>query len=680
MSRQPTQTRQVDFKPTSDKEKARFSLPTIFQILIGIVGLAVVIAGWFLFTAKSVRFTANTEAFAVEVSGGIIIPSGPSLLMRQGSYHVSANAAGYEDLVQVIEISDASSQLIELQFEPLPGRIAVQSSPEVTRVFEDGIEIAKTPVEFDLSQGKHTLTFRAPRYLEETVSIDVLGKQQRQEIEVELRPDWAVVTLPSTPSNIVVEIDGELTEYRTPGPIQVLSGERTLSLKVPGYQRWSDILYVQAGQQVQLEPVELVQIGGTVSVDSSPDGASVTLDGEYLGTTPFEVDLPSNERMQLNFLLAGHHPASRTLTLRPGEARTVSPRLMPVTGELVVETQPSGATIFVNGEDRGTTNQTLSLPVQEYEIALQKEGFAGYSKKVTIQADFPQLVQVRLLTYEEARLEAMRRVRTTPDGQELVLLEPSSILLGASRRQPGRRANEAFRTVELSRMFYLGIHEVTNRHFRQFASGHESGEYQGNTLDKDDQPVVNVSWRECVLYLNWLSTQEGLTPFYNIAKDGRISINASSLGYRLPTEAEWAWTARTVGKEPDLLLYPWGEEFPPPNRHGNYADRSAQHVVGRIIYNYNDNHIVSAPVGSFDPNDKGIYDLGGNVAEWTHDFYEIPNLNSRVSELGPREGEYRVVRGSSWKHGTIVDLRYSFRDYGTEAKEDRGFRVARYAE
>ena len=135
-----------------------------------------------------------------------------------------------------------------------------------------------------------------------------------------------------------------------------------------------------------------------------------------------------------------------------------------------------------------------------------------------------------------------------------------------------------------------------------------------------------------------------------------------------------------MARSPDLLLYPWGEEFPPPNRHGNYADRSAQHVVGRIIYNYNDNHIVSAPVGSFDPNDKGIYDLGGNVAEWTHDFYEIPNLNSRVSELGPREGEYRVVRGSSWKHGTIVDLRYSFRDYGTEAKEDRGFRVARYAE
>ena len=100
----------------------------------------------------------------------------------------------------------------------------------------------------------------------------------------------------------------------------------------------------------------------------------------------------------------------------------------------------------------------------------------------------------------------------------------------------------------------------------------------------------------------------------------------------------------------------------------------------RIIFGYNDNHIVSAPVGTFDPNTKGIYDLGGNVAEWVHDFYEIPELDSKSLSLGPSTGEYRVIRGSSWKHGTVTELRYSFRDYGTEGRADVGFRIARYAE
>ena len=79
-------------------------------------------------------------------------------------------------------------------------------------------------------------------------------------------------------------------------------------------------------------------------------------------------------------------------------------------------------------------------------------------------------------------------------------------------------------------------------------------------------------------------------------------------------------------------------------------------------------------------HDGGIYDLAGNVAEWAHDFYEIPNADAVVDPLGPETGEYRVIRGSSWMHGTITDLRISFRDYGLDGRQDLGFRVARFAE
>ena len=98
------------------------------------------------------------------------------------------------------------------------------------------------------------------------------------------------------------------------------------------------------------------------------------------------------------------------------------------------------------------------------------------------------------------------------------------------------------------------------------------------------------------------------------------------------------------------------------------------------MFGYNDNHIVSAETGTFAPNAIGIYDLSGNVAEWVNDFYEIPGAEPTKDPLGPDTGEYRVIRGSSWMHGTISDLRLSFRDYGVDGREDVGFRIARFAE
>ena len=85
-------------------------------------------------------------------------------------------------------------------------------------------------------------------------------------------------------------------------------------------------------------------------------------------------------------------------------------------------------------------------------------------------------------------------------------------------------------------------------------------------------------------------------------------------------------------------------------------------------------------MGTFQPNAHGLYDLGGNVAEWTQDWYEIPSQQTVKDHLGPSTGEYKVIRGASWMHGTITELRLSFRDYGMEGRNDVGFRIARYAE
>src|SRR5690606_7533667 len=143
----------------------------------------------------------------------------------------------------------------------------------------------------------------------------------------------------------------------------------------------------------------------------------------------------------------------------------------------------------------------------------------------------------------------------------------------------------------------------------------------------------------------------------------------------------WEWAARVAGDPTSLLRFPWGPELPPPANHGNYADISAGSFLSRILVNYNDSYLGSAPVASFPPNANGFFDMGGNVAEWVHDYYGTAGLVGSAVEidpLGPDSGAYHVIRGTSWAHGTVTELRLSFRDYNNAPRNDVGFRVARY--
>jgi formylglycine-generating enzyme required for sulfatase activity len=233
--------------------------------------------------------------------------------------------------------------------------------------------------------------------------------------------------------------------------------------------------------------------------------------------------------------------------------------------------------------------------------------------------------------------------------------------------------------VRITRAFYLGTREVTNAEFRAFKPAHNSGEFGGESLNGDDQPVTNVSWDEAVQYLNWLSVKDGLQPVYEPQANGWRVVRPLRNGYRLPTEAEWEWAARFAGQDA-ALLYPWGAEMPPPDRSGNYADVTAASLLPTTLVTYNDGAPVTSAVGRYAPNAFGIYDLGGNVAEWVQDFYvpDVVEATERVDDpLGPEDGRVHVIRGASWRSATVTDLRLAARGSGVDGRDDVGFRIAR---
>ena len=689
MSEQPQQTpiQRVSYHP-SDPNSGRQRIPLWQWALAGLLML-VLVTLWFLFTAKSVALSFSPKAEEISIQGGIHLKLGNIFLMREGTYTIAARAQEHKPLQQSLRVSAAANQSFQYSFTPNPGVINLTRVPSDARVFVDGVELeltANATVTFSAEAGLRQLRLQHPNYLAQTVSVDVTGKSVTQNVRVELAPAWADVTVSSEPSGAEIWIDNQNSGQSTPAQVEVMQGERQIRLQKPGFKTYEQRILAVAGTPQTIAAGVLVRADAQLQVVTNPSNAALTVNGIYQGQTPLRIDLKSETKQTVQAVYPGYAAATQSVRLASGETRAIELELTRMLGEVRIETRPQDALVTINGQAISVDQSALELPLKPQRISVTRPGYAGFETVLNPRAGLVQELKVKLLTLEEARLAALIPVINNEQGHTLRLFNADTVAMGASRREPGRRANETMRRANFDRLFYLAEREVTNAQFRAFASGHDSGDFQDQDLNDDEQPVVNVSWHEAANYCNWLSEQDGLSPFYAIEFGKVIAINPSATGYRLPTEAEWAWAARRqasseVGKTSDeQLKFPWGDALPPPERFANYADRAAGNLVGRIIFGYNDNHAVSAPVGTFNANSHGLYDLGSNVAEWTHDYYEIPDQNVVTDHLGPETGEFRVIKGASWMHGTITELRLSFRDYGIEGREDLGFRIARYAE
>ncbi|TNE76430.1 MAG: PEGA domain-containing protein [Gammaproteobacteria bacterium] len=674
----------LDFTPLEQQtHSARLRLkPLAVIISLALLASALILA--FLLSARSVVIQVAPQTAQLSIDGGFSFALADHYLIRPGDYLLSAEAEGYQPLRQAFRVGPEDHQLLQLSMQKLPGHLALTTVPAQAEVIVDGNAAGTTPLTLsDLPPGTHTLQIEAPRYLPKTSEVVIEGLGKTESLDVELDPAWGQVQLSSTPAGAEVSIGGEV-RGTTPLTSELLASGEAVSVVLKGFKPWQQSLRVGIGETLVVPDIQLQPADGTLQLSSTPSGAKVTVNGQYRGTTPLEVELQPDQSHQLALFYNGYQTARRSLTLAAGEQQDIEISLKANLGEVRVLATPDDAVVWIDGVQRGTQGQTFKLSARPHRIELRKPGYASITRTVTPQPGLDQVVRVNLLTEQQARWASVPETITSAAGQTLLLFRPNdSFTMGAPRRESGRRANEVRREVELTRPFYLASHEVTNRQFKQFARQHSSSHAGGITLDQPNQPVVRVSWEQAARYCNWLSEKDNLTPFY-VEKNGKVKdINAAANGYRLPTEAEWAWAARAVnGGE---KRFAWGQQFPPADNAGNFADTSASasRLVAEIIKGYHDGFSVSAPVGSFRPNHRQLYDLEGNVAEWVNDYYGIElglRAGPEKDPTGPEKGELRVIRGASWRHGNITELRLSYRDYGLEARDDLGFRVARYVE
>jgi formylglycine-generating enzyme len=269
--------------------------------------------------------------------------------------------------------------------------------------------------------------------------------------------------------------------------------------------------------------------------------------------------------------------------------------------------------------------------------------------------------------------------RDCPGCPEMVIVPAGHFDMGSPPSETDRESNEGSLHRVTVAAFALGRTEITRGQFAAFVKATqyqaidncwtlEGGKFQERSgrywrdlgfPQNDKHPAACISWNDANAYAKWLSRKTGKH-------------------YRLPSEAEWEYAARAK----TVTARYWGNNPDEACKYANVADKTGQTSVGALSWSAHhcaDGYAFTSPVGQFKANRFGLYDMLGNLWEWTEDSYHdsysgAPNDGS----VWQGDDAKRIIRGGSWNNGpTRVRAAKRGRDKPTTRFSDIGFRVAR---
>lgn len=319
--------------------------------------------------------------------------------------------------------------------------------------------------------------------------------------------------------------------------------------------------------------------------------------------------------------------------------------------ELTIRSNVFDDEVFINGVSYGSTRLQVMLPSGEHDLEVVKRGFEPSRQKVMLSEPKTLKVELERSQFTFSKGERIQDILAGDiTGPDLVVIPAGSFRMG-DITGVGLDNERPVKTYDFKQSFGISETEISVKFFENFVNATSyvtdaekqkgcAAYEEGQAVWKDDRnwrapgfvqsedsPVVCVSMHDAKAYVDWIS-------------------QASSQSYKLPSESRWEYAAR-AGKETD---YWWGEEVGTDNSNCGWSGSQWSNVS-------------TAPVGSFERNDFGLFDTVGNVWEWT---------TSNQTESNS------VVRGGAWNFAprlarvsTRMELDSSFRSNYI------GFRVVR---
>ncbi|NLB55427.1 MAG: PEGA domain-containing protein [Lentisphaerae bacterium] len=310
-----------------------------------------------------------------------------------GEYLITVKKAGFLEERRTVTFRANERQPIDIKMEPVTGLILIHSEPSGAEVILNDANKGKTPLFInDLLPGKYSMTVNLPNYLPKNIDLTVKDRTPVK-INVEMAPDFADVKCESEPAGATLVVDG-VKRGKTPMDVPKLSsGSHTIEFTLNGFAPVSRTIIVQASQP-QTVSAKLSALPATFEISTEPAEARISVNEQSKGFSPVTVSVTPGTHV-IKAELAGFGVVVSTNTIAGGQNSQVLLVLEKNSGTLLLTTEPAGVSVFIDGENRGSSRIGDSIQISEpftvdllsageHNLQLTKDGYHAIKKTVTI--------------------------------------------------------------------------------------------------------------------------------------------------------------------------------------------------------------------------------------------------------------------------------------------------------
>lgn len=615
--------------------------------------IIIFISPLFFIKSSNITFKENYEEIKISSSNALIIQN--TVYSFKQIFNINVVAYGYKSKEFEFNHNDAEKLIILVEMPVLVKFKIDQNYNEFIlndRILDslENIYLKKGIYSYEVKSKNH-ISYKSKleinKYADE-ILVPIIMQEVNKKLVINSEPNQASVFL----NNVELGV--------TPLSVNLNTTSNNILIKKSEYKD-SNIDYIVKNNNSDQIIIKLIEDEDVININTVPSQASLFFNEDYIGISPLKFKI--QDKGILKVKKYGYVDNKINITKDTKKLNIV---LTEDSSEVFISSDPP-SDVFLNEEYIGKTPFTKKIQKIKHKISFKSKGFRTLNESFEPTKDKQNIIKKLLTEKEASLLENKKYSRTSIDG-EVILFEPGSFVMGSSKKESRRDINEIMRSVKITKHFYISKNLITEEQYSLFKRS-----------SKSNLPVNNISWIDAAKFCNWLSSKEGFENFYEIKNNQIISFNMDSKGYRLPTEAEWEYVAKS--NNPEKYIYSWGSDRKITKLVGNIADVSTQGILSNFIDDYDDGYDERSPVGSFRSNQNDINDLTGNLSEWVNDFYSVEFVQqSKVFQdyIGPLAGTSHVIKGSNYYSSTPLQLGLSYRTYGNEPNNLVGFRIARW--
>ncbi|MCP4251916.1 MAG: PEGA domain-containing protein, partial [Candidatus Scalindua sp.] len=300
-------------------------------------------------------------------SGGIIFLDGeesgttPGNLkgLRLGSHQVEVKMDEYEVWSESVEINTDRENKLTAVLQILTGSLNIKSEPTNATIIVDGSEVGNTPANIaDLNPGKYLVEVKVDGHENWSESVEVTANKENH-ITAILKQLTGSVNIKSEPTNAIITIDGSKIGNTPTNIADIKPGKHLVEIKMDGYENWSENIEISANKENHIS-IALQQLTGSVNIKSEPTNATIIVDGSEVGNTPANITDLNPGKYLVEVKVDGHENWSENVKVTANKENHITAILKQLTGSVNIKSEPTNATIIVDGSEVGNTPANIT--------------------------------------------------------------------------------------------------------------------------------------------------------------------------------------------------------------------------------------------------------------------------------------------------------------------------------